>query len=94
MPYKNREDKKKFQREWLSQRRADFFKDKSCVNCGSKENLELDHIDRTQKVSHRIWSWSKERRDNETAKCQALCGSCHTKKTRIDMGWDLEDQEF
>lgn len=75
------ERKREYQREWLANRRANFFADKACVRCGSAEQLELDHIDPEQKVSHRIWSWSQERRDAEIAKCQVLCAECHKAKS-------------
>lgn len=52
-----------------------------CQNCGSWEDLEVDHINGSEKVSHRIWSWSQERRETELAKCQALCAICHQEKS-------------
>lgn len=75
------ETKRKYQREWVAKRRAEFLKDKKC-KCGSVKDLQIDHIDRSQKVSHNIWSWSKVRRDAELLKCQILCLICHRKKTR------------
>lgn len=87
MPYKDPERQRQFQRERLAARKAEFYRDKCCVRCGSTESLELDHIDRTQKVSHSVWSWSQVRRDAEIAKCQVLCHNCHWEKTRDDMGW-------
>ena len=53
-----------------------------CVLCGSWEKLELDHIDPSTKVSHRVWSWSENRRAEELLKCQILCEACHMSKTR------------
>lgn len=70
-----------YAREWVRRRRLDWFADKVCAHCGSKNNLELDHIDPADKVTHKIWSWSDARRSEELAKCQALCESCHKKKT-------------
>ncbi len=81
MPYKDPEKQREYQRQWIANRREDFFSDKWCVECGSIENLELDHINSSTKVSHNIWSWSEERRDVELAKCQVLCHDCHKKKT-------------
>lgn len=86
MPYKSLEIQREYQRRWMANRRAEFFKDKVCCKCGTTENLELDHIDRTQKVTHRIWSWSKEKRDVEIAKCQILCHDCHVEKS-IEFDW-------
>ena len=85
MPHKDPEVRKAYQkayqRQWIAQRRADFFADKICVRCGSSEGLELDHIDPSTKISNNIWSWSQVRREAEIAKCQILCADCHTEKT-------------
>ena len=81
MPYKNKDKQREYQRRWLGNRRAEFFAGKSCVVCGSSENLELDHIDRSTKVTHKIWGWSKEKQEAELAKCQVLCYDCHKTKT-------------
>jgi 5-methylcytosine-specific restriction endonuclease McrA len=58
-----------------------------CKFCGATKDLQVDHIDRTQKETHAIWSWSKERRDVELAKCQVLCGPCNRKKYMDEMGY-------
>lgn len=55
-----------------------------CVQCGSKEKLELDHIVRETKISHSVWSWKEERRNKELEKCQVLCKKCHSKKTAME----------
>ena len=82
--YKDRKEYlRNYQRLWIAKRRTSFFKDKFCVKCKSKENLELDHIDPEIKESHRIFSWSKKRFDAEIKKCQVLCRDCHKEKTRI-----------
>jgi len=52
-----------------------------CKKCGSYDRLEVDHIDRTTKVTHAVWSWKPERRAVELAKCQVLCHECHLQKT-------------
>ena len=56
-----------------------------CVGCGSKERLELDHINPEEKewnpkqsicsknLSERFWK--------EIDKCQLLCYDCHREKT-------------
>ncbi|HEX4612384.1 MAG TPA: hypothetical protein VH092_29590 [Urbifossiella sp.] len=61
-------------REWLAVNGP-------CVACGSWKRLKVDHRDPMQKVSHRVWSWSKIRREAELEKCQALCEECHEAKT-------------
>lgn len=81
MAVDRREYMREYQRQWLANRRAEFFGDKSCVRCGAIDNLELDHVDPTEKVSNHIWSWSLARREAEIAKCQILCAECHKQKT-------------
>ena len=82
MPYKNKDKQREYNRRWLAARRSSFFKDKKCINCGSCQSLELDHVNPDEKVTHRIWSWSEKKRNIEIKKCQVLCSSCHKKKTR------------
>lgn len=67
-------------RELLRARRAEFMAGKSCVFCGATERLEIDHIDPSQKVTHRVWWWSKARRDDELKKCRVLCSRCHSER--------------
>lgn len=50
-----------------------------CHFCGSTENIELHHIDPDTKVSHKIWSWRKERLEAELEKCIGICKECHDK---------------
>lgn len=76
------EKKKEYQRQWKQKRRVQWLEENGpCVLCGSDEDMQIDHIDPDQKVDHKIWSWSKARREAELAKCQILCYSCHKKKT-------------
>ena len=81
---------REYKRQWRAARRAAYFADKACVRCGSIENLQLDHIDRNTKVTHNIWSWSKERRETELSKCQVLCADCHKIKTNEDFNYGLK----
>jgi 5-methylcytosine-specific restriction endonuclease McrA len=70
-----------------------------CASCGTKENLEFDHIDPNTKCygvstilpetppgypyTERVWE--------EVDKCQLLCEACHKKKTyTLDMNTILE----
>ena len=56
-----------------------------CCLCGSCENLEFDHIDKSTKlfaISDGIASKSKQEIYKEANKCQLLCHSCHVKKTK------------
>lgn len=73
---------RQYQRAWWKNRRATWLvANGPCCRCGSIENLEVDHIDSLQKVSHNLWSWSEERRNAELVKCQVLCHGCHVEKT-------------
>jgi 5-methylcytosine-specific restriction endonuclease McrA len=60
---------KRYRREWSAKRRAAYFYGKRCVQCGSSENLELDHVNPADK------------REAEIKKCQVLCRKCHRQKT-------------
>lgn len=74
-------DMAKYKREWVAARRAEWMAGKSCVICGTTQDLEVDHIDPEMKVAHRIWSWAIPRRNAELAKCQVLCKAHHLEKT-------------
>lgn len=58
----------------------------SCVECGTDENLEFDHIDPTTKSFNILESWAKpiEVLLPEIAKCQLLCKNCHRAKTTAE----------
>lgn len=88
MGYKDIDRRRDYARKWIADRRKSFFENKSCVRCGSTERLELDHIDPTQKVDHKIWSWSQKRRSAELVNCQVLCHDCHLHKS-INEDWPL-----
>lgn len=82
MPFKDSEQRRAFQRVWLARRRAEWFAANGpCVDCGSNDNLQLDHVDARSKVSHRVFSWSAKRRETELAKCVVRCRPCHCVKT-------------
>jgi hypothetical protein len=75
------EARRAYYRQWMARRREAWFRENGpCRRCGTWERLELDHIDRTTKISHAVWSWSDERRNAELAKCQPLCHDCHIQK--------------
>jgi 5-methylcytosine-specific restriction endonuclease McrA len=74
-------------RELYLTRRTLWFADKSCVECGSEDRLELDHIDPVEKITHRVWQLGDFRRNAELAKCQPLCHKCHKKKSAKENQW-------
>ncbi|CAM6031392.1 unnamed protein product [Sphagnum compactum] len=59
-----------------------------CVVCGSKENLEFDHIDPATKsfTITTMYGAAKEKMMSELAKCQLLCRSCHEAKSLKEAG--------
>ena len=77
MPYKNKSKQLEYQKLWMRKRRQEFFADKQCKNCKTSKNLQLHHLNPDEKKSHKIWSWSKEKRNNELRKCIILCKNCH-----------------
>ncbi len=85
MPFKNHEEQKKYQSEWLRKRRDDWISDNGpCRKCQSSTELQVDHINRANKVNHNVWSWAKKRRLKELAKCQVICLECHKKKNKAE----------
>lgn len=66
-----------------TQNRRDAIRDLGgkCVKCSSDNKLEFDHIDRSTKINHRIWTWGAVKRAAEIAKCQLLCQPCHIDKS-------------
>jgi hypothetical protein len=71
------EQRKRLRQEW-------FRANGPCVDCGSWVNLEVDHVERSLKISHRVWRWPSARREAELAKCKSRCRDCHKEKTRIE----------
>lgn len=85
MPYADPKKQSEYQVLWMRRRREAWFAENGpCVDCGSWEDLELDHIDASQKLDHRIWSWSDVRRSAELAKCVVRCADCHEIKTNLN----------
>lgn len=57
-----------------------------CVGCGTTENLQFDHIDRTTKSCNvaGLLAGKLEKLVEEAQKCQLLCETCHRHKTLIN----------
>jgi 5-methylcytosine-specific restriction endonuclease McrA len=55
-----------------------------CVDCGTEDGLEFDHIDPKTKVCSiaKASSFSELRFWAEVEKCQLLCTPCHLEKSR------------
>jgi 5-methylcytosine-specific restriction endonuclease McrA len=63
-----------------TQRRRDWlFLNGPCRHCGSWDELDVDHVDPTEKEieSNVLWRGAAARRAAELAKCQVLCKICH-----------------
>lgn len=74
-----------YQLKFMARRRAEWISANGpCIECGSWDELEVDHINPTEKMINPrgVWSLSKEKREAELAKCQVLCRNCHREKTR------------
>ena len=82
---KRRKQNKDAKAEWRRSRRARWFADKSCVQCGSVDRLELDHIDPNTRITSALWDRSAAFREAELTKCQVLCRKCHRVKTTAYM---------
>lgn len=59
-----REYQNRWRRATYKKRRDEFFSDKVCIDCNCPSFLELDHIDKKSKVSHKIW-FMEERKKRE-----------------------------
>lgn len=82
MGYKDPDKQREYQRDWMRKRRETWFqKNGPCARCGSQVDLQIDHRNASEKVTHCVWSLSKTAREEELAKCQVLCKECHKKKT-------------
>jgi len=82
MPYKDKNKQREYQRLYAANRRKEWLeKNGPCAKCGSWDDLEVDHKNPNDKISHNVWSWSEDRRNEELAKCWVLCYNCHLYKT-------------
>ena len=85
MPYKDPQQQREYQRRWMTRNRQKWLAQNGpCVDCGAWADLEVDHQDPAQKIDHRIWSWSAERREVELAKCVTRCRVCHKAKSATE----------
>lgn len=59
-----------------------------CANCGSTENLDIDHVDRKKKTmaTTRMTMVRMVKFIKELSLCQLLCKSCHIRKTIEERG--------
>lgn len=94
MPYKNKEQQRAYQRNWMAARRNMWIEENGpCVKCGSNDNLEVDHINPKLKTKNpsQLWALSVTNpiRIEELKNCQVLCESCHSDKTHKELFGDI-----
>lgn len=67
-----------------------------CTKCDSTENLEIDHINPTEKKYNigKIWSYSKDKFWAEIKKCQLLCKTCHKNKSDKELRVMIDSDPF
>lgn len=81
MGYKDPDKQREYQRKWIANRRATYLLGKVCIDCGTKEDLEFDHLDPSTKWKHNFWSYSPKRIEAELEKCVVRCKTHHLEKT-------------
>lgn len=62
---------------------AFFILGNKCVECGTTENLQIDHIFPFEKAFNfgKLWNINEKDFRAELNKCQLLCKDCHKKKS-------------
>jgi len=85
MAYKNLDSQREYQRLWNRNRRIRWLADNGpCTDCGTWEELEVDHENAKEKITHKVWSWSELRRNQELSKCVVRCHDCHAAKRIVN----------
>lgn len=77
---------KEYHREYYYKRRKaiiDYLGGK-CVKCEETNNLEIDHVDPSNKSFNISKRLSLKNNKDEIDKCQLLCENCHDQKTAIE----------
>jgi len=83
------DQKREYQRTWMKARRDAWIKENGpCAWCNSDENLQVDHINKYEKLYDPATLWSlaltNPKRVKELAKCQVLCDTCHSTKNELE----------
>lgn len=85
---KSKEKRRNYNLEYYHKRRKLLINQLGgkCVNCGSTENLQFDHIDPASKEIKLTACLTQniDRIQNEISKCQLLCRKCHIIKTKTE----------
>lgn len=87
--YVDPERKRKYQLSWLQARRDKWIAENGpCAQCGSSEQLEVDHVEPRVKSgappTRSIWGMAEPQRSRELSKCQVLCKGCHETKSNSE----------
>lgn len=72
-----------YHREYYQKRKQAIYEylGGQCVSCGSNQDLQIDHIDRSAKIFDISRKLSLKNNKAEIDKCQLLCKPCHLAKT-------------
>lgn len=78
---------KKYMRDRYARRREDALEylGGRCLDCGSEENLQFDHIDPSSKefnIGKILAGANEDKLYRELNKCQLLCEDCHKAKSK------------
>lgn len=83
---RTKEKHREYNCQYYRQRREKFIQQLGgkCAICGSTEQLEFDHIDKTSKKAGiaRMMTCNSEDVQAELSKCQLLCKQCHITKSK------------
>lgn len=84
MPYKDKEARKAYKRQWTAKRRQNWIDENGPCSCGSSDRLEIDHIDPELKTMDPslIFNRNETIREKELKNCQVLCYDSLLKKTQ------------
>jgi hypothetical protein len=81
MGFRDKEKQCDYQRQWMKRRREEWMENHPlCIRCGSSKNLVVHHVNPSEKIDHKVWSWSEDRRNKELEKCIVICAKCHNKE--------------
>jgi hypothetical protein len=81
VPYKDPNMRRLYARLWFRERRARLLSGASCQVCGTTENLELHHLDRSRKRTHKLASRTATFVADELKVCTWLCAEHHREET-------------
>lgn len=81
--YKRHSERVTRSRRWKALRMQALERDGwQCVQCGERRRLEVDHIEPVRDAPEKAF---------DLRNLQCLCGRCHARKTRIEIGLGRPD---